>query len=66
MHLCNASPTLIVKGDKFGNHKFPQNQYNKDQMKSISYASAIGSTMYAQICTHPNLEFTIEMLGRYR
>jgi hypothetical protein len=35
-------------------------------MKSVSYALAIGSIMYAQVCTRPNLAFTTGMLGRYQ
>jgi hypothetical protein len=35
-------------------------------MKSVPYASAIGSLMYAQVCTHPDLAFVTEMLGRYQ
>jgi hypothetical protein len=34
-------------------------------MKSVPYASTIGSIMYAQVCTRPNLAFTIGILGRY-
>jgi hypothetical protein len=60
-----AMSAQIVKGDKFGNHQCLQNQCHKDQMKSIPYASTIGSFMYAQICICPDLKLTIEMLGRY-
>jgi hypothetical protein len=35
-------------------------------MKSVSYASAIKSLMYAQVCTHPDLAFITRMLGRYQ
>ncbi|WVZ54112.1 hypothetical protein U9M48_004967 [Paspalum notatum var. saurae] len=35
-------------------------------MKSIPYASAVGSIMYAQVCTRPDLAFTTGMLGRYQ
>jgi hypothetical protein len=35
-------------------------------MKSVPYASAIGSLMYAQVCTHPDLSFMTGMLGRYQ
>jgi hypothetical protein len=34
-----------------------------DQMKLISYASAVGSLMYAQVCTRADLAFMIEMFG---
>jgi hypothetical protein len=66
MHQCKASLTPIVNGDKFGDYQCPQNQYEKNKMKSVQYAFAIGSIMYAQICTRPDLAFTIGMLGRYQ
>ncbi|KAL1569025.1 secreted RxLR effector protein 161-like protein [Salvia divinorum] len=34
-------------------------------MKKIPYASAIGSLMYAQVCTRPDLAFIVNMLGMY-
>ena len=66
MHMCNPTPAPIVKGEKFGNFQCPNNQYEIDQMKSVPYTSAIGSIMYAQICTRPDLAFTTGMLGRYQ
>jgi hypothetical protein len=35
-------------------------------MKLVSYASAVGSLMYAQVCTRTYLAFVIMMLGRYQ
>jgi hypothetical protein len=35
-------------------------------MKSVPYASVIGSLMYAQVCARPNLAFVTGMLGRYQ
>jgi hypothetical protein len=66
MHASNPTPTPIVKGDKYGSFQSPGNQYEIDQMKSAPYASVVGSLMYAQVCTHPNLAFVTEMLGRYQ
>ncbi|XP_039135092.1 secreted RxLR effector protein 161-like [Dioscorea cayenensis subsp. rotundata] len=34
-------------------------------MKSVPYASAIGSLMYAQVCTRPDIDFVVGLLGRY-
>ncbi|XP_074337536.1 secreted RxLR effector protein 161-like [Apium graveolens] len=34
-------------------------------MQRIPYASTVGSLMYAQVCTHPDIAFTVAMLGRY-
>ena len=34
-------------------------------MQKIPYESAIGSLMYAQVCTRPDIAYVTEMLGRY-
>jgi len=36
------------------------------QMENIPYASIVGSSMYAQTCTRPNISFAVGMLGRYQ
>ena len=36
------------------------------QMEKISYASFVGSLMYAQTYTKPDTGFVVEMLGRYQ
>nr|KYP54359.1 Retrovirus-related Pol polyprotein from transposon TNT 1-94 [Cajanus cajan] len=33
-------------------------------MKNIPYASTVGSLMYAQVCTRPNIAFVVRVLGR--
>jgi hypothetical protein len=43
MHACNHTPATIVKGDKYESFQSPRNQYEIDQMKSVPYASAVGS-----------------------
>ena len=35
-------------------------------MQAIPYASVVGSLMYAQICTRPDISFAVGMLGRYQ
>jgi hypothetical protein len=35
-------------------------------MKADPYAFAIGSLMYAQVCTRLDLDFVTGMLGRYQ
>jgi hypothetical protein len=66
MHACNPMSAPIVKGDKYDSFQSPRNQYEIDQIKSISYASAVGSLMYAQVCTRSDLAFVIEMLDKYQ
>ena len=66
MQACNAGSAPIAKGNEFGNFQCPKNEYEKEQMKSVPYASTIGSIMYAQVCTRQDLAFTTGMLGRYQ
>ena len=37
----------------------------KKEMGNIPYASAVGSLMYAQVCTCSKIEYRVGMLGRY-
>ena len=66
MQNCSASPVPIQKGDKFSLMQCPQNDLERKQMETIPYASVVGSLMYAQICTRPDISFTVGMLGRYQ
>ena len=66
MHKYSPSPALIVKGDRYGDFQCPRNQYEIDQMKTVPYASAVGSLQYAQVCTRPDLTFVTGLLGRFQ
>lgn len=35
-------------------------------MTNICYACAVKSLMNAQVCTRPDIEFVVGMLGRYQ
>eukprot|EP00253_Pinus_taeda_P006406 PITA_06406 len=60
---CSPSVAPIVKGDRFNLNQCPKNNFEKEQMKNIPYASAVGSLMYAQVCTRPDIAFVVGMLG---
>ena len=66
MQNCSASPVPIQKGDKFSLMQCPQNDLERKQMEAILYAFVVGSLMYAQICTRPDISFAVGMLGRYQ
>ena len=34
-------------------------------MKAIPYSSVVGSLMYAQVCTRPDIAFIVSVLGKY-
>ena len=63
---CSPSVAPIVKGDKFYMNQCPRNDLEKEQMRNIPYASTVGSLMYAQVCTRPDIAFVVGMLGRYQ
>ncbi|KAL6323342.1 hypothetical protein AAG906_029349 [Vitis piasezkii] len=65
MQTCKAGDVQVVKGDKLSNEQCPKNDLEKDAMKTIPYASAIGSLMYAQVCTRPDIAFIVNIVGRY-
>ena len=66
MQNCKSSPAPIVKGDRYAEFQCLRNQYEIDQMKAVSYSSAVESLQYAQVCTRPDLAFITGLLGRYQ
>ncbi|XP_059288714.1 secreted RxLR effector protein 161-like [Lycium ferocissimum] len=63
---CSPSVAPIVKGDRFNLNQCPTNDLEREQMKNIPYTSVVGSLMYAQVCTRPDIAFAVGMLGRYQ
>ena len=39
---------------------------DKEEMSIIPYASAIGSIMYAMLCTRPDVNLAVSLVGRYQ
>jgi len=66
MDKCSTSPIPIQKGDKFSLVQHPKNDLEQKQMENIPYAYVVGSLMYAQTCTRPDISFVVGMLGRYQ
>lgn len=62
------SPTVvpIIKGDKFRQKQYPQNNLKKEQMKNIPYAFVVGSLTYAQVCSRSDLAYIVGVLNRYQ
>lgn len=63
---CSPSVASIVKGNKFGLNQCPKNDFEKERIKHITYASVVRSLMYAQVCTRTDIAFAVGMLGRYQ
>ncbi|KAJ9538930.1 hypothetical protein OSB04_031663 [Centaurea solstitialis] len=44
----------------------PVSSQDQDRMKSVPYASAIGSIMYAMLCTRPDVAYSVSVTSRYQ
>lgn len=65
MQNCKLGDALVAKEDKFSLNQCPKNDFEEKKMQKILYASAIGSLMYAQVYTRPDIAYVTGMLGRY-
>jgi len=65
MQDCKPGDTPVAKGDKFSLNQCPKNDFEKREIQKIPYASVVGSLMYAQVCTRPDIAYITGILGRY-
>ncbi|KAI5314720.1 hypothetical protein L3X38_043896 [Prunus dulcis] len=63
---CVGGDVPINKGDKFIQEQAPKTDQEKLEMADKPYASLVGSLMYAQVCTRPDLAFPLSVLGRFQ
>ena len=63
MQQCKPRIAPVCKGDKLSLSQCPHSDIEKAQMKNVPYASALGSIMYAQVCTRPDIAFATGLLG---
>ena len=48
------------------NDQRPKTLKEENMMRQIPYASAMGSLMYAMLCTRPNICYLVDMVSRYQ
>jgi hypothetical protein len=63
---CSSSPVPLHKGDKLDLSQCPQNPLEQEEMTKYPYASLVGSLIYAQVCTIPDISHAVGMLGRFQ
>ncbi|KAL0333148.1 UNVERIFIED_CONTAM: Retrovirus-related Pol polyprotein from transposon TNT 1-94 [Sesamum calycinum] len=66
MHNANPVDTPMDKSCVLSKELCPKTEEEKKRMTKISYASAVGSLMYAMMCTRPDLCFAVGMVSRYQ
>ena len=57
---------LVLQGVKLSQTQCPTSAEDREKMKVIPYASAIGSIMYAMLCTRLDVCLAISIEGRYQ
>ena len=50
---------------KLSSKQFPSTDKEKEEMKKILYASAVGSLMYAMVCTRPDITHAVGVVNRF-
>ena len=66
MDKCRGGSVPMSKGDKLHKGQCPKNNLERKSMENVSYAALVGSLMYAQVCTRPDISFAVNMLSRYQ
>ena len=56
----------VLQGVKLSKTQCPTTAEDREKMKDVPYASAIGSIMYAMLCTRPDVCLAISVAGRYQ
>ena len=56
----------VLQGVKLSQTQCPTTAEDREKMKVIPYASAIGSIMYAMLCTKHDVCLAISLAGRYQ
>ena len=53
-------------GINLSQDQFHKTIEEKEYMKTIPYASEVGSLMYVRLCTRPNLCYSVGIVSRYQ
>ena len=56
----------VLQGMRLSSAQCPTSAEDRKKMSVIPYASAIGSIMYAMLCTRPAVNLAISLVGRYQ
>ena len=66
MDRSNKGFLSVLQGVKFSQTQCLTTVEDREKTKGVPYASAIGSIMYAMMCTRPDVCLAISLAGRYQ
>ena len=50
---------------KLSSKQCPSTDKEKEEMEKVPYASAVGSLMYAMVCTRPDITHAVGVVSRF-
>jgi hypothetical protein len=65
MQECKSIKVPIPVGVKLSSDQCPETQEEEEDLSHVPYASAVGSLMYAMVCTRPDIAHVVGVLSRY-
>lgn len=57
--------TPLAPHFRFSGNQSPTTVEDKEYMENIPYASAVGSLMYAMVCTRPDISQAVSIVSRF-
>ena len=65
MENAKAVSTPLPSHVKLTKDMCPKTQEEEEKMSKVPYASAVGSLMYAMVCTRPDIAHVVGVVSRY-
>lgn len=66
MQDCKPIDTPVEKNASLSISMSPKTEEEKDKIARVPYASAIGSLMYAMMCTRPDICYVVSLVSRFQ
>ena len=65
MHDAKPVSNPIAPHFKLSAAQCPNSDENVEYISKVSYSSAVGSLMYAMVCSRPDLSYAMSLVSRY-
>ena len=65
MHNAKPVSTPIASHFKLSAAQCPSSDEDVEYMSKIPYSSAVGSLMYAMVCSRPDLSYAMSLVSRF-
>jgi len=65
MHDAKPVSTPLAAHFRLSSDLYPQSDYDIEYMSRVPYSSAVGSLMYAMVCSRPDLSHALSVVSRY-